>query len=54
MRNGMFCLGLSSPSKVRPYPLYTEIGLVHGGLGMCLWSTCARVQEGVAVVFCGP
>jgi hypothetical protein len=33
MRNGMFYLGLSSPSKVWPYPLYIEIGQVHGGLG---------------------
>jgi hypothetical protein len=33
MSNGMIYLGLSSPSKVGPYPLYTEIGWVHGGLG---------------------
>ena len=37
MRNGMICLGTSSPSNVQPYPLYTEIGRVHGGLGGCVY-----------------
>ena len=26
-----------SPSKVRPYPLYTEIGQVHGSLGRSVY-----------------
>ena len=33
MRNGMICLGSSSPSKIQLYPLYTKIGWVHGVLG---------------------
>jgi hypothetical protein len=33
MRSGMICLRLPYPSKVRPYPLYIEIGQVHGSLG---------------------
>jgi hypothetical protein len=32
----MICLGSSSP-KVRPYPLYTEIGWVHDGLGRSVY-----------------
>jgi hypothetical protein len=36
VRSGMICLGSFSyrppPSRIRPYPLYTKIGWVHGGL----------------------
>jgi hypothetical protein len=44
------------PLRIQPPPLYIEVGRVHGGLGeLCLWSTCVRVQEGLAVehVDCG-
>jgi hypothetical protein len=37
VRNGMISLGLSSPSKVRSYPLYTGIGQVHDSLGRCVY-----------------
>ena len=47
MRNRMICLGLSSPSKVQPYPLYTEIGWVHSGLGGCVYGLQAPKSKRV-------
>jgi hypothetical protein len=33
VRNGMICLGSSSPSRGSDLPLYPEVGWVHGSLG---------------------
>jgi hypothetical protein len=46
--------GSSFPSYDLTSPLYIEVGRVHGDLGeLCLWSTCAGVQEGLVAAPCG-
>jgi hypothetical protein len=51
--NDMF--GILLPLLGSNLPLYIEIGRVHGSLGeLSQWSTCARVQKGLATASCGP
>jgi hypothetical protein len=47
--------GIILPLLGSDLPLYLEVGQVHGGLEkLSLWSTCTRLQEGLAAMSCGP
>jgi hypothetical protein len=47
MWSRMIYLGSFSLPKVRPYPLYTEIGRVHGGLGRAIYGLHASESRRV-------